>query len=227
MESRGTEIELNFNPNKYWTVQSSFSDTETINTNVNPATTDWIARRMPFWTKIVDPRTGTLWWDTSYGGNTAHSYFTNSVDLPFKILQQQQGKSNPQIRRYRVKASTNYQLAGLTQHRILRNFNVGGAVRWEDKGGIGYYGVQKFPASITELDPNRPIYDKAHYYVDAFVSYRLKLFANKVGASIQLNARNLGENGRLQPVGAFPNGTPLAYRIVDPALYILQVKFDL
>ena len=227
VESRGTEIELNFNPNKYWTVQSSFSDTETINTNVNPATTDWIARRMPFWTKIVDPRTGTLWWDTPYGGNTAHSYFTNSVDLPFKILQQQQGKSNPQIRRYRVKASTNYQLAGLTQHRILRNFNVGGAVRWEDKGGIGYYGVQKFPASITELDPNRPIYDKSHYYVDAFVSYRMKLFANKVGASIQLNARNLGENGRLQPVGAFPNGTPLAYRIVDPALYILQVKFDL
>jgi len=37
----------------------------------------------------------------------------------------------------------------------------------------------------------------------------------------------LGENGRLQPVGAFPNGLPLAYRIVDPALYILQVKFDL
>jgi hypothetical protein len=37
----------------------------------------------------------------------------------------------------------------------------------------------------------------------------------------------LVENGRLQPVGAFPNGLPLAYRIVDPALYILQVKFDL
>ncbi len=100
-------------------------------------------------------------------------------------------------------------------------------MRWADKGGIGYYGVQPFPASITELDPSRPIYDKAHYYVDAFVSYRMKFFANKVGATLQLNAGNLGENGRLQPVGAFPHGIPLAYRIVDPALYILQVKFDL
>ena len=100
-------------------------------------------------------------------------------------------------------------------------------MRWEDKAGIGYYGVQPSPASITGLDPNRPIYDKAHYYVDAFVCYRLQLFANKVGATLQLNARNLGENGRLQPVGAFPNGTPLAYRIVDPALYTLQVKLDL
>jgi outer membrane receptor for ferric coprogen and ferric-rhodotorulic acid len=227
VESRGTEIELNFNPTRYWTLQSSFSDTETINTNVNTATTEWIAKRLPIWTTIRDPRTGTLWWDTPYGGNTAHSYFTNSVDLPLKILLQQQGKANPQIRKYRVKAATSYQLAGLTQHRILRNFTVGGAVRWEDKGGIGYYGVQQYPASITELDPNRPIYDKAHYYVDAFVSYRMKLFANKVGASLQLNARNLGENGRLQPVGAFPDGTPLAYRIIDPALYILQVKFDL
>ena len=70
-------------------------------------------------------------------------------------------------------------------------------MRWEDKAGIGYYGVQPFPASITGLDPNRPIFDKAHYYVDAFVSYRLKLFANKVGATLQFNARNLGENGRL------------------------------
>ena len=227
VESRGTEVELNLNPTKYWTLQASLSETETTNTNVNTVTTEWIARRLPFWTTIRDPRSNTLWWDTPYGGNTAHSYFTNSVDLPLKILLQQQGKANPQIRKYRVKASTSYQLAGLTQHRLLRNMSVGGALRWEDKGGIGYYGVQKFPASITDLDPNRPIYDKSHYYVDAFVSYRMKLFANKVGATLQLNARNLGENGRLQPVGAFPDGTPLAYRIVDPALYILQVKFDL
>jgi hypothetical protein len=42
-----------------------------------------------------------------------------------------------------------------------------------------------------------------------------------------LNVRNLGENGRLQPIGAYPDGTPLAFRIIDPALYILSVKFDL
>jgi hypothetical protein len=60
-----------------------------------------------------------------------------------------------------------------------------------------------------------------------FIGYRTKLFANKVGTTLQLNVRNLGENGRLQPIGAYPNGVPLAYRIIDPALYILQLKFDL
>ncbi len=227
VESRGTEIELNFNPAKFWTLQASLSETETTNTNVSRTTTDWIAQRMPIWTTIRDPRSNTLWWDTTYGGNSPHQTFTNNVDIPLKIILQQQGKANPQIRKYRFKLAQSVQLGGLTQHRILKNFGIGGALRWEDKGGIGYYGVQQFPASITDLDPNRPIYDKSHYYVDAFVSYRTKLFGGKVGATIQFNARNLGENGRLQPIGAFPNGVPLAYRIVDPALYIMQLKLDL
>ncbi len=227
VESRGTEFELNFNPTRHWTMQGSLSETETSNTNVSSASTEWIAKRMPIWTTIVDQRTNTLWWKTAYGSNTPEQAFNTNVNIPLKIILQQQGKANPQIRKYRFKFSTNYQLAGLTQHRILKNFNVGGALRWEDKGGIGYYGVQSLPAQITDLDPNRPIYDKSHTYVDAFVSYRLKLFNNKIGANLQLNVRNLGENGRLQPVGAFPDGTPLAYRIIDPALYIFQVKFDL
>jgi outer membrane receptor protein involved in Fe transport len=228
VEAKGTEIELNFNPSRHWTVQSSFTETQTANTNVSSTTTRWIAHRMPVWTTIVDPRTNTPWWTTPYGGNTRPvDYFNNNVQSQLNIILQQQGKANPQIRRYRAKFSTSYRLEGLTQHRILRSFTVGGAARWESRGGIGYYGVQQFPATITDLDPNRPVWDKARYYVDAFVTYRTKLFARKIGTSIQLNVRNLGEDGRLQPVGAYPNGVPLAYRIIDPALYILQVKFDL
>jgi hypothetical protein len=182
---------------------------------------------MPVWTTIRDPRTNTPWWTTSYGGTRPMDAFTNNVETPLKIILQQQGKANPQIRRYRAKFSTNFRLDGITDHLILRNFNVGGAVRWESKGGIGYYGVQQFPASITDLDANRPVWDKAHTYVDMFVAYRTKVWAKKIGTTVQLNVRNVGENGRLQPVGAYPNGVPLAYRIIDPQLFILQVKFDL
>jgi outer membrane receptor for ferric coprogen and ferric-rhodotorulic acid len=227
VESKGYELELNLNPTRYWTMQSSFTETETANTNVSSSTTDWIAHRMPVWTSIRDQRTNALWWTSTYGGTRPVDAFTNNVETPLKIILQQQGKANPQIRRYRAKFSTNFRLDGITEHRWLRNFNVGGAVRWESKGGIGYYGVQQFPARITDLDPNRPVWDKAHYYVDAFIGYRTKLFAKKIGTTVQLNVRNLGENGRLQPIGAYPNGVPLAYRIIDPQLFILQVKFDL
>ncbi len=48
-----------------------------------------------------------------------------------------------------------------------------------------------------------------------FVSYRTRHFGDKVGANFQLNIENIGENGRLQPIGACPDGTPNVYRIVD------------
>jgi hypothetical protein len=44
---------------------------------------------------------------------------------------------------------------------------------------------------------------------------------------VQLNVKNVQEGGRLQAVSAFPDGTPNAYRIVDPRLFILTATFDL
>ena len=129
-----------------------------------------------------------------------------------------------------MKFSTNFKLAGLTDHRIWRNFQVGGALRWEDKGGIGFY--LRDPAVITAdptvsyLDPDNPVWDKSHYYVDANLTYRTKLFSNKIGTTFQLNVRNLLEDGRLQPVKANPDGMPVAFRIIDPQMFILTVTFD-
>ena len=39
--------------------------------------------------------------------------------------------------------------------------------------------------------------------------------------------RNHQEKGRLQAIGAFPDGTLNAYRIVDPRQFILTASFDL
>ncbi|MBI5381650.1 MAG: TonB-dependent receptor [Opitutae bacterium] len=245
--AKGTEVELNFNPVRFWTVSGSVTETRSISSNISDAVQQWINRRMPVWTSIVDPNTNTslgtgqsvgwvstpdnpnhLWWLHNYGGSqTAAQNYASFVDAPYRVIKQQEGKSKPSVRRYNFKVSSSYQLAGLTDHRILKGFRVGGAVRWEDKGAIGYYGKQQLPATITDLDPDKPIYDKAHWYFDAFVSYRTKLWANKIGATFQLNVRNLQEGGRLQAIGAFPDGTPNAYRIVDPRQYILSATFDL
>src|SRR6185369_3767238 len=40
-ESKGTEIELNINPRRYWTLQASATDTQTTNTNVSSTTLEW------------------------------------------------------------------------------------------------------------------------------------------------------------------------------------------
>ena len=244
IRSRGNEIEININPTNYWTITGSITDTQSTNLNVSKSLADWINKRMPVWTSIVDPSIDTpaeialdpagsnpnhLWWLHHYSatGQSPSENFQAFVAAPYGIIKAQEGKANPQVRRYAFRASTSYKLAGLSDNRWLKSMTVGGALRWEDKGAIGYYGLQSLPAIITDLDPNRPIYDKSHYYVDAFVSYRTKLWRDKVGATFQFNVKNLGEGGRLQPVGAFPDGSIHTFRIVDPQQFMLTASFDL
>lgn len=234
----GTEIELNYNPTNFWTVAASVTKNESTNANVSSDIAQWIGERMPIWTTIRDQRTGQLWWNTNYGGNqTAAQNFAVFVGSPYAVVQQSEGTPNPQIRKYSARFSTNFKLSGITQQETLRKFEVGGALRWQDKGFIGYYGVQQFPATITELDRKRPIWDKGsffgkstngHYSLDVNLRYRTRLWANKLGTTFQLNVRNVQEKGgRLQPIGAFPDGTPHTYRIIDPRQFILTATFDL
>lgn len=247
IEAKGMEVELNFNPTRHWTITGSVNKTESTSTNISEAVQKWIDLRMPVWTSIVDPNddpnlgTGQsqgwattadnpkrLWWIHNYGGSqTASQNYATFVDAPYRVIKQQEGKSKPNVRKYGFKFSSSYQLSGITDHAILKNFRVGGSVRWEDRGSIGYYGLQTLPTPITELDPNRPIWDKAHWYFDAFVSYRTRLTSHRIPTSVQLNVRNIQESGRLQAIGAFPDGTPNAYRIVDPRQFILSVSFEL
>jgi outer membrane receptor protein involved in Fe transport len=225
---KGKEIEINYNPNRFWTVRANLAEQKAINSNLSPALLAWAEKRLPVWQTVRNPVTGALWWTTPFSSTqTPEQFYATSVNAPIKLDQALDGKSRAQVRKYRVNISTNFQLAGVTDHKILKDVNVGGALRWEDKGAIGYYGLQTFPAQITELDPNRPVWDKSRYYVDAFVAYRVRLFSKKVATKFQLNVRNLGENGRLQPVGALPDGTPHTFRIIDPQQFIFTATFDL
>jgi hypothetical protein len=234
----GKEIELNYNPTNYWTVAASLTKNESKNANVSADIAQWISERMPIWTTIRDQRTGALWWNTNYGGSqTAAQNFAVFVGAPYAVVQQSEGSPQPNIRKYSARLSTNFKFSGITQHEQLKKFEAGGALRFQDKGFLGYYGLQQFPATITELDRNRPIWDRGdffgkktsgHYSLDLNFRYRTRLWANKVGTSLQLNIRNVQERGdRLQPIGAFPDGTPHTYRIVDPRQFILTATFDL
>ena len=112
----------------------------------------------------------------------------------------------------------------ISNHRILQRITVTGAARWEDKASIGY---RTFANDPNAYDPNGAIYDKPHWYFDAGLQYTQKIYANRITMRLQLNVRNLTEDGRIQPVAALPNGQPHSYHIVDPRLFILTASFDL
>jgi hypothetical protein len=56
MESKGDELEINYNPTRRWTVSASVTKTESINTGAGAAVDEYIAARMPVWTTLEDPR---------------------------------------------------------------------------------------------------------------------------------------------------------------------------
>jgi hypothetical protein len=269
-QSKGHEVEINYNPNRYWTLSASVTKTQAINTAAGAAVDNYIAARMPIWTTLEDPRftqtsmtidgvttpistslpTGAtghlLWWNimgnpfsTQAGYNATNSAATNfagNVNAPMAVFRALIGRPRPQVREYSAKVGVKYNLAGISDHKVLKNMSVGGSLRYASKGSIGFYGLGytdgmdlRLPENrILELDPNRPIYSSPETYVDLFVSYSTRLFDDKVRARFQLNVKNVGESGgSLLQTGAFFDGRPSTFRIIDPRQFILSASFDL
>jgi hypothetical protein len=231
--AKGLEFEVHWNPTPHWTTKFNLTENKSIDSKMSPDVTRYIQERLPVWQSIVDPElsaargTTVLWWNERYNNSNAPAqFFATSVKTPYDVAVANLGKSRPQVRKYRFNLSTSYRLAGLGLDREwIKRMTLGGALRWEDKAAIGYHGVEQLPAIITALDPQRPIYDKRRTYVDLFASYRMKIA--KVNTTLQFNVRNVQEGGRLQAISAYPDGTPNAYRIIEPRQFILSASFDL
>lgn len=254
---KGNELEINFNPSTYWTITANATDTQAINSNVSSSIQRYINERAPVWLTIVDPTINdsgnpnnntptsattegfpdliipaNSWWRHNYGGSqTAQQNFLSFVQAPLEVITETQGKSQPTLSRYSFRLSTNLQLAAVTNRHVWKDIHVGGAIRWQSKQAIGYYGVdyQELLANqlpINHLDPNNPIWEGDQWYFDAFISYRTRFFHNRIGATFQLNVKNIQEPGGLKPIRAFPDGSAYAWRIIDPRQFIFSTTFD-
>ena len=132
------------------------------------------------------------------------------------------------MREWRFTGLTNYEF---TSGR-LKNFDIGGAVRWESKASIGFGAAAPetsgpYAGTVLFLDTNKPYWDKARAYFDLSAGYKFRFNNDRVRAKVQLNVRDLFEDGRLQAVGVNPDGNPYAYRIINPRQFILSATFDI
>lgn len=218
--SRGYEIEVNYNPTPNWRMKLNVAQQEAIDSNIGNTVTDYLALRLPVWTSAVDDQ-GNRWWDANNGA--ARVRYLADILAPYSFEVANSGKPRSQVREWRANWLTNYDFTS----GPLRNWSLGGAVRWESKGAIGFLGKPPGPDGVVlELDPNKPVWDKARSYFDFTVGYRFKLFNERIRGRVQLNVRDLFEDGRLQPVAVNPDGKPYAFRIIEPRQFILSTTFD-
>ena len=226
--STGKEIEAVYNATDNWTMKLGVTQARPLNGTMSPALQEYVASRYPIWTTVTGPSGARFWTSTDTGSTTPQAWYLTNLEAPMKLAIATQGKLRTQAREWRVNYVTDYKLAGLTDISWLKPLDVGGAVRWEDKACIGYYGAAPDADGVVRsLDANRPVYDKARTYYDLMAGYNLRFMHDKVRARVQLNVRNVFESGRLQPVAVNPDGSPWAFRIVDPRQFILTVTFDL
>ena len=254
-ESKGYEIEVNYNPSPAWTLRFTFGRQDTKYAGVLKEYDAWFAVRDPIWkaAKAADfllpqyqqfatyTTSGgravdlTNFW-TSYGFSSdirqdhpdgwsnVENYYNAVLTPQVRLARDLEGQSAPGQRKYRGSLLTTY---NFTEGR-LQGFFVGAAQRWEDKSVIGYYGKSS-GANGTQIDisdTTRPIYDSANHYTDLWVGYKRRIMSDKVGMTVRLNVANVFENGGLQTVGVNYDGSPYAFRIVDPRQFILTTSFD-
>ena len=254
-KAKGVEVELNYNPIPNWTMKFTFGKQDAQYSNVLLEFDAWYAQRNPIWQaakasdyllpqyqglaqyttsggRAVDLR--DFW--TSYGYNSAifdtdpfgntnvANYYNINVTPQVLLARDLEGQSAPGQRKYRWSFLTNY---SFTEGK-LKGWGVGGVERWEDKSIIGYYGRASGANGIQldVSDTSRPIYDDANFYTDLWVSYTRKIFDDKVRMKLQLNIVNAFESGGLQTVSVNYDGSPYAFRIVDPRQFILTAGFD-
>ncbi len=235
VSSKGFEFEATYNPTRNWRLKFTGSQTTAQDDRVSPEIYDWWQARLPVWTTVrsdIVPGDGKgpTWW-TSLPPNTTQTPETRWIGEqfgPYWAAATNAGRPRSQLREYRVTGLTNYDF---TEGR-LKNFNVGGAFRWESKASIGFGAAPAektgpYAGTVLFLDNDKPYWDKPRAYFDLSAGYKFKFWGDKIRAKAQLNIRDVLENGRLQAVGVNPDGNPFAYRIINPRQFIFSTTFDL
>jgi len=222
-ESRGTEYEIVANPVRGWRIAFSAARNEAVKSDVAAqelAFADaWYANLSTMYDGKLLPgarnpaanETGTFW--AQYQSETLPS-IRSAAALS--------GAATPEIRKWRMNFVTNYEI----QRGFLRGLSIGGAVRWQDKIGIGYpYITQN---GLLVADVTKPYYGPSDTQVDASLGYkhRLKILGGNVMWAINLNVRNLNAKDELIPIAANADGTWGTFRIPPERTWSITNSFS-
>lgn len=213
--SKGLELEVTYNPTPNWRISFNFAKTEVVNDNTARDAAEFLAQIRP----VLEGSAGQIWIDATgrTWANRANE-FVNAVN--FKTYGDGQ-PANPELRKYRFNALTHYSFTD----GALKNFGVGGAVRWADEVIIGT-GFERDPELGDIPDYSTLYYGPSEMNVDAWITYRREKIFKNVDWELKLNVRNIGVNEELIPTVTQPDGTIAQWRIAEPMTWTLSSQFN-
>jgi hypothetical protein len=213
--SQGDEYELIFNPTRQWRMSVNAARAEAMRTNIAPD-----LRRVIFdsLAPLVAGPAGDLRSNETNEGSTLRASYLNIRNQMLPELANEGAPSN-ELRKWRWNFVTNY---SFTREGLLKGFNVGAGVRWQDKIAQGFP-IIVHPDFGVAPDVRHPHYGPAETNVDGWVGYRRKF--KRVNWNVQVNVRNIGVGKELIPVSANPDGTVGTWRIAPEQVWTLRNTF--
>ena len=196
--SRGFEWEGTYNVTRNWRVAFNLAKTKAVESGkgLNWAeVVDWVQKNWFGNPAIRALRVGAGGTLDTVGG------WEQRAITGFRNVQETNGASNFQIRKWRANAITNYTFRSTSK---FRGFGVGGGMRFQDRIFLGYQGKTN-PADLGGsliADPTKPILGPTETEFDFWTSYRRRIFSDKVSLKVQLNVRNAFTNDELIPIRA-------------------------
>lgn len=196
--SRGFEWEGTYNVTRNWRIAFNLAKTKAVESEKGTnwaEVVDWVQKNWFNNPAIRALRVGAGGTLDTLGG------WEQRAITGFRNVQETNGASNFQVRKWRANAITNYTFPGTSK---LRGFGVGGGARFQDRIFLGYQGKVN-PADTGGAliaDPTRPIMGPTETEFDFWTSYRRRIFSDKVSLKLQLNIRNALTNDELVPIRA-------------------------
>ncbi len=235
LKSRGYELEVGFNPTSNWRITANAATAEAVRTAIAPELHDFLFSPDGGLLSLVQnpdgsPSPAGQLLGSPIGGNEAslQSFVASNVlNLGVVSTFAQDGTETDELRKWSVRAVTNYTFRDEALGGRLRGFGVGGAVRWSDAPLLGYAGktITTGGTTLAVSDTTRPYYGEREATFDAWLSYRRTLRKN-VQWKVQLNVRNIGVGNELKPLAVWPDGRVVQWTIKEPQRWTLTNTFS-
>ena len=222
--AKGLEFELVANPTPRWTLAMNVAKQETVQSGSG-------VELQEYYGKIRQAVIDAKLWDTNIpdepnvqGNITYRDRLSRDYLNPLAAITAKDGAVSQEQRKWRMNLMTSYRFEKET---ILRGFEVGGAVRWQDKAAVGYPIILVPSAGSVLQIPNLnfPFFAPETWNGDVFLRYRKKIF-REIRWSVQLNLRNVVGSDDLLPERINPDGKWAAVRIPVQKAYYLTNTFE-
>ena len=234
--SDGIEFELTANPTPNWRITFNASKVQAVRSNILSDWADFIEKNKGLWfdgyndTPVSQLNYWTIngfadirHWTGDIGYSSEQDTFggrmMQNVYGPYQNAVAATGKAINELREWRWNVITNYTFS----RGRFKGLNLGGAVRWQDKGAIGYYPQYNSEAGIWVTDVTKPIYADSETNYDAWIGYERRF--QKFNWTVQLNVYDLFSDDELIPIAANPDGTTAQVRIPSQTTVALTNTF--